>query len=206
MNNYIERSGSEREVMEELMSLYSLSEKDSMKCLYFLEQHSEILSDDELLQHCKVGEYNIDGMSEFVSEDGGLYLSVKKTTIFLAAMLLGLKVPAISVALEIAKYFGICEIDNGFIRIKEGEQRCLMLELAMSGKHGIEKRELKKYRGECCNNHIECRFKSVGTCSCSEKNVEEICDKFVELGVAERSIFMFGRIIITIQVCLLNLS
>ena len=34
-----------------------------------------------------------------------------------------------------------------------------------------EKRELKKYRGECCNNHIECRFKSVGTCSCSEKNV-----------------------------------
>lgn len=173
-------------MIEEIMKLYAMSEKDSMMCLEFLEHHSDILSEDELLQYCNAGEYTIDGVSEFVSEDGGVYLSVKKTTIFLAAILLGAKMPAIGVALETAKYFGVCKIDNGFIRIKEGEQRCLMLELVMRGKHGIEKRVLRKYRSECCNNHVECRFRSDGICSCSEKNVEEICDKFVELGVAKR--------------------
>lgn len=187
MDNYIEKSGTKREVIEELMSLYLVSEKDSMRCLEFLEQNCKILSDDELLQYCNVGEYAIDGVSEFVPEDGGVYLCVKKTTIFLVAILLGLKVPAIGVALEAAKYFGICEIDNGFIRIKEGEQRCLLLELAMSRKFGIEKKVLKRYKGECCNNHFECKYRSDGMCSCNEKDVEEVCDKFVEIGVAKKA-------------------
>lgn len=186
MDEYIEKSGSRREVIEEIMKLYALNEKDSMMCLEFLEHHCDILSEDELLQCCNTGEYTIDGVSEFVSEDGEVYLSVKKVTIFLAAILLGVKMPAIGVVLETVKYFGICKIDNGFVRIKEGEQRCLLLELAMSGKHGIEKRVLRKYKSECCNNHVECRFRNDGICSCSEKNVEEICDKFVELGVAKR--------------------
>lgn len=186
MNGYIEKEGSRKKIIEEIMQLYELSAEDSEICLEFLEHNFEILSSDELLQYCNNGEHVTEGVSEFVSEDGQIYFSVKRETIFLAALILGVKIPVLGIGLEIAKNLGLCEIKNGFIRIKDDAMRCLLLELARSKKKGIDRNALAKYKGECCNNFLECRFKQDGSCNCSEKDVEEVCERLSEMGMAEK--------------------
>lgn len=186
MNSYIEKEGNRKKVIEEIMQACSLSVEDSKGCLDFLEHNCQILSDDELLQYCNTGEHAIEGVSEFVSEDGQIYISVKRETIFLVALFLGLKIPALGIGMEIAKSFGLCEIKNGFVRIKDETMRCLLLELVRSGKQGIDRNVLAKYKGECCNNYLGCKYKHDGFCNCKEKDVEEICDGFIKMGLAEK--------------------
>lgn len=197
MNTYIEKEGNRNRVIEEIMQSCSLSVEDSKSCLDFLEHNCKILSDDELLQYCNTGESVIEGVSEFVSEDGQIYISVKKETIFLVALLLGLKIPVLGIGVEIAQSMGLCEIKNGFVKIKDETMRCLLLELARSRKQGIDSNVLAKYKGECCNNDLECKFKHDGLCNCSEKDVEQICDRFITMGIAEKKgrKFFIGSVI-----------
>lgn len=186
MNGYIEKEGSRKKVIEEIMRSCSLSVEDSKRCLDFLEHNCKILSDDELLQYCNTGESVIEGVSEFVSEDGQIYISVKRETVFLAALLLGLTIPVLGAGLEIAKSMGLCEIKNGFVKIKDETMRCLLLELVRNRKQGIDRKVLAKYKGECCNNYLECKFKHDGSCHCSENDVEGICNNFITMGIAEK--------------------
>jgi len=66
---YVDASGTKSSVTETIMLACSLEENTSRECLKFIKENTEILSDEEFFQYSKLEEYEIEGISEFISEE-----------------------------------------------------------------------------------------------------------------------------------------
>ncbi len=187
MENYIEAEGSRSQIIENMVENCLLSKELSGLCLDFIKNNQEILSKEEFFQYSRLEEHTTEGVSEFVSESGEFYICLKKTTLFLVCLYLGSKYPGLNMAKEIAIFAGAVQLENGFVSLdgKDGKL-CIMLELARRRQRGAEKSFLTSFRGECCNNHILCRFNRNGLCNCKEEAVEKICEEFVTRGIVKK--------------------
>lgn len=187
MDEYIEFNGTKASVMEGIMEFCALGEKDSERCLDFLMHNQEILSIDEVYQYSNQEEYAVQGVCEFVTEDGGFYISIKKSTLFFVCLFLGIQIPETKILKEIAGFLGINSINKGVEKLDSRKgYSCIMLELARNRKRGAAKNLLAKFEGECCNNQLDCRYNENGNCTCSETTVEKICEEFVEHGFVKK--------------------
>lgn len=187
MEEYFEKSGTRAEIIEEIMRKCRLDKEGSERCFDFLEDNPEIISGDELLQCNDTGEYTEDGVAGFVSKEMEMYVSVKKTTLFALALFLGFEVPIAGIAFDIAGFMGVYDVKGGFAKVKEdGGELCIMMELAKNRRRGADKNLLRRFKGECCNNHLACKFNHNGYCSCKEDKVEQICEKFEEMGMVRK--------------------
>lgn len=187
MEEYVDIEGSKAKVAEGIMEACSLDQETVELCLDFIKNNQEILSKEELFQHCQMEEYEAEGISELVSEQGAFYISLKKSTIFLAILYMGNKVPGFKMAKAAAEFLGISGPKGGFLKLdaKQG-YLCIMLELARHRRHGAEKTVLRAFQGECCNNQLDCKYNENGLCNCNESIVEKICEELVSQAVVQK--------------------
>lgn len=184
---YIEASGTKSSVIEMIMLACSLEEKVSRECLKFIKENTEILSDEEFFQYSKLEEYEIEGISEFISEEGEYYISIKRTTLFLIILYLKYKFPCINIAADISGFLELFNLKGGYAKLDEKQgYLCIMMELARRRKHGAKKDMLNEFKGECCNNHLECVHNVNGMCNCNEAFVEKACEYFLSCGVVAK--------------------
>lgn len=187
MKEYLEAEGIKSKVIEEVMQAFCLDKEASRQCLDFIGSHKEILSDDEFFQYSKLEEYEINGVAEFVSEEGEYYISIKKSTIFIASLYLMNTVPYFNSIKEIGTFFGMYNLKGSYSKLNTYEgYLCMMLELARNRRNGADKNLLKKYKGECCNNQLDCKYKENGMCNCSKEMVETICEELCKQGIVKK--------------------
>lgn len=78
-------------------------------------------------------------------------------------------------------------IKGGYIKLDEKQgYLCILMELARRRKHGAKKDMLTKFKGECCNNHLECVKNENGKCNCNESFVEKVCEYFLSCGIVAK--------------------
>lgn len=187
MEEYMEAEGTKAQVIEAVMQTFSLDRDASKGCLDFIRDHQKILSDEEFFQFSKLEEYEMAGVSEFVSEEGEYYISIKKSTVFLAALYLRNKIPFFKNMKDIAGFFGIGNLKGAYLKLDTFQgYMCIMLELAKNRRCGADKSLLKKFKGECCNNQLECKYQVHGQCSCNTEIVEGICEDLWKQGVVDK--------------------
>lgn len=187
MNEYVEAEGTKSAVEEAMMQAFCLDKETSAQCLDFIRNHLEILSDEEIFQYSKLEEYEIDGLSEFVSEEGEYYISIKKSTIFLVSLFLDNTVPGFSELKDVGTFFGLFSLKGSYAKLDTYEgYLCIMMELARNRRRGADKNLIKKFKGECCNNHLDCKYKENGMCKCGEERVEAICEELWKQGVVKK--------------------
>ena len=185
MEEYIEAEGTKTKVIEEIIQTVFLDggynnameqcREVSKQCLDFIRNNQEILSDDEFFQYSTLEEYVSMGVSEFVSEEGKYYISIKKSTFFLVILYLKKEIPYINVVEDMFKTFGMYELKGVYTKLDPYEgYLCIMLELARNRRHGADKKLLNRFNGECCNNHIDCKYNENGLCKCNEEIVAKI--------------------------------
>lgn len=177
---YVEASGTKSSVIETIMLACSLEESVSRECLKFIKENTEILSDEEFFQYSKLEEYEIDGISEFISEEGEYYISIKRTTLFLITLYLKYKFPCLNVAADILGFLELFNLKGSCVKLDEKQgYLCIMMELARRRKHGAKKDMLNEYKSECCNNHLDCVYNENGKCNCNDSFVEKVCEYFL---------------------------
>lgn len=184
---YIEVSGTKSSVIETIMMTCSLEEEAGRECLKFIKENTGILSDEEFFQYSKLEEYEIEGISEFISEEGEYYISIKKATLFLVVLFLKYKFPYLKIATDISAFFELCNLKRGYIKLDEKQgYLCILMELARRRKQGAKKDMLTKFKGECCNNHLEWDKNENGKCNCNESFVEKACEYFLACGIVTK--------------------
>lgn len=184
---YVESEGTRSNIIESIMQECGLDQEYGERCLSFIKKNQEILSSDEFFQYSRLEEYEIQGISEFVSEEGRYYISLKKSTIFLVVLYLECTIPNLKKLNKIPGFMGMPGIGKGYMKLDDNQgYLCIMLELARNRKKGAGKDLLKKYNGECCNNHLHCMYNDNGLCRCSADCVEKICEDFVKNGVVKK--------------------
>lgn len=187
MKEYMEAEGTKLMVTEALRQAFDLDEEASEQCLAFIKGHQEILSEEEFFQYNKLEEYEVDGLSEFISEEGGYYISIKKSTIFLVCLYLQEKVPFLRTVEDMGEFFGLTPLKGAYVKLDASRgYLCIMLELARNRRRGADKSLLKKFKGECCNNQLKCRYNENGMCRCDKERVEEICEDLAEHAIIKK--------------------
>lgn len=187
MDEYVESDGSRDKIVEEIMAACSLDKETAELSLNFIKDNQEILSSDEFFQYCQPEEYEVDGVSEFVSERGSFYISLKKSTILLVILYISAQMPGVTIAEAIADFWGVSEVKKGFLKLDARQgYLCIMLELARHRRNGVGKTMLRPFQGECCNNHINCNYNENGLCNCDDSNVEKICEELMRQGIIKK--------------------
>lgn len=187
MDEYVEIEGSRDKIIEGIMEVCSLDKETAELSLNFIKDNQEILSSNEFFQYCQPEEYEVDGVSEFVSEGGAFYISLKKSTIFLAILYVTINIPDFEIAKAVADFGGVSVAKRGFFKLDAQQgYLCIMLELARHRRKGMGKTMLKSFHGECCNNHINCRYNENGLCNCNESIVEKICEELTQQGIIKK--------------------
>lgn len=184
---YVESEGTRSTIIESIMQECGLDQEYGAQCLSFIKKNQEILSGDEFFQYSRLEEHEVQGVSEFVSEEGKYYISLKKSTIFLVVLYLECTIPSLKKLNKIPGFMGMPGIGKGYMKLDENQgYLCIMLELARNRKKGAGKDLLKKYNGECCNNHLHCGYNDNGLCRCGADRVENICEDFARNGVVKK--------------------
>ena len=83
---YVESEGTRSKIIESIMQECGLDREYGEQCLSFIKKNQEILSGDEFFQYSRLEEHEVEGVSEFISEEGKYYISLKKSTIFLVVL------------------------------------------------------------------------------------------------------------------------
>lgn len=153
------------------------------QCIIFIDQHKEILLDDELFQ-CSISQESLYGHPAFITDNAEYYISLKLLSIYLSLWLIG-KITHI----DLLTLAGFTDITAGNLCAKlneENGERCIMTELARKRKEGADHKLLKKYKGECCNNHLHCQYNHNGRCCCSNERISEILDSFADMKILNK--------------------
>ena len=92
-------------------------------------------------------------------------------------------------------------LENINLKIKKGEIHCLigpngggksslikciLKELLCNKKRKGDKHILRKFKGECCNNHFNCFYRKEGRCECGKERVAEILKSFEERNIVKK--------------------
>lgn len=174
---YIELEGERDNILLELSETVLLSKDDSKTVLQLLEQNMDMLSEDETFEKVlfnKIG-------AGYTTANYRYYINIKATTILILIYLLDYKFTH-GAAAALASIIGVKT--GAIVKLQEENgEKCILKELMMQKKQG-DKSVLKRFKGECCNNHYQCRYRSEGRCNCSKEQVESILDSFVTRNIA----------------------
>lgn len=192
MDNYLKFTGNANQIIKEMQKAFAADEinveKEEMKqVLDFILDHREIMTDGDLLQTL----YSVDetsASSEFMTADGNYYIGLKNTTLFLIIHILKKISPSLCISISLEVLAEVLDVDPIFFRWLnqiEGET-CILLEAKKAGRSGCNKNPLKSFRGECCNNWLDCKFREDGQCVIKPETAERIMEEFEKKGFVKK--------------------
>ena len=163
-------------VYSELTRLGFESKNDAERVVTFLDEHRNMLKENEDIKPYQIAPKSTPGMIGFIVMEKNLFINLKITTILLAALLLDIKITD-GLASLIVGMIGIPQ--NVIVKFNEEDgQKCIIHE-AINSKT-ISANVLHRFNGECCNNQYKCKYNINGKCTCTEEKVKEILDNLTE--------------------------
>ena len=182
-------SGKREEVIASLREQAGMDEAYAEKWLDFLESDPSVLGDDEKFEQSLCMEEIEEG-----GDGGGFslglmmpkynyYINIKAATVFLLSLIIDNKIsfPAVSLGLAVRgmnRLVQKIEEDSG--------EKCVLLELWRQPENTGRADLLDRIKGECCNNHLACRFRNEGECRCTCEDAAEILGKLADEGILIR--------------------
>lgn len=149
--------------------------EDAEKVVDFLTEHKKILSE---LERFEIDTEYPDMPSEAMGltiMDYSYYVNIKTVTIAIIALLLDIKVTG-GLAATLLSLSGSSDV--GIIKLDEYEgEKCIVKETISQDEKVGEKDILFKYHGECCNCYMNCKYKELEQCKCSEDSIISIYEK-----------------------------
>ena len=182
--------GKKREVIAAMREQAGLDETGAEKLLDFLERNPSVLDIDEKFEQNLYME-EAEGGSDAEGFCLGLmipeynyYINIKVSTAFLLSVLIDEKIPFPVTSL----YLTARGMNRPIQKIEEDSgMKCILLELLkLPGKTGRAD-ILDKFKGECCNNHLSCRFRNEGKCHCTCGDAEGILERLAEMGILRKT-------------------
>lgn len=148
---------------------------DCEKFIDYLEVNKEVLSEEEqvvVVQKPNRGK-------GFILPGTNYYIDLKKSTVVIIAKLLQIQLKS--------DFIDILSLFNGELNLvnlrEEFGELCIVKEILQSKKKCGDRDLLSRNNGECCNNDMDCKFKSDGLCRCSEIETEKILQNLTYSGV-----------------------
>lgn len=121
-------------------------------------------------------------MSTFEEKDEYIYVNLKMTTIVFLTLLLDSKLP-IGIT---AATLGALGINTTLItKLDEVKgENCILLEICSKKNRKISSDFYKIFnKGDCTNNHFNCKHRKEGKCTITEEAIKTICDYFVDRNI-----------------------
>lgn len=182
MDNYIELEGTKEQIINQLIeqppnidSANIVTKRDIGYFLDLVEQNRDLLSDDEIFEK-RIPDY--DGNSKFITPNAEYYISIKKITLAIIAEFTA------SISMPISLILRILGVETEGAYVKKLDsilgESCIMLEAARKKREGINKNLFKSNRGECVNVYLHCKYNIDDKCTCTSKDVENICESLEE--------------------------
>ena len=175
-NKCIVLEGELENIISELSETGMFSQDDCKTVLQLLEENIDILSEDETFEKVlfnKVG-------AGYTTANYQYYINIKITTILILVYLLDYKFTH-GAAAALSSIMGIKT--GAIVKLQEENgEKCIFKELTLQKKQG-DKNVLKKFKGECCNNHYQCCYRSEGKCNCSKEQIEIILNSFASKNI-----------------------
>lgn len=178
-NKWITIRGKKEEVVARLQEV-GIPMETAKELIAFLMKEKNILSNNEVCEierNFETGNGNVLG---FLLMDCNYYLNIKVGTAFLLSLLIDNKIglPVVSGGLTIRGMNRLIE------KIDEcSGMKCVLLELLRLPNKTAKEDILNDFNGECCNNHLECRFRNDGRCTCTTKDSKDILEQLADVGI-----------------------
>lgn len=180
----IELRGLQNEVYKKIASIGLNNSCDAEQIVTFLEHNKELLCSDEKIETSIEIPDSSPGMLSLIIMRKNLYINLKVSTILIVALLLDIHMTKGFAQLLIAM-MGISSRAIVAFSEENGE-KCIIKETLKTqdkiGHPGI----LSKFRGECCNNNLNCKYRTEGMCCCTQDKIKEIFDDLVSCNMFKK--------------------
>ncbi len=183
-SEWIQIQGSEADILGVLQEQIGLDGCGAARVLAFLEKESSaVLYNDETYQVTKNVPSISPGMLGLMTLHYDYYINIRASTIFLLSVLLDAKVKVPVTA----GYLAVKGMNRLIEKIDENSgTKCILMEiLRLPGKTG-NCEILEAFNGECCNNHLTCRFRSENKYQCTKRDVAYIMEGLADIGILEK--------------------
>lgn len=193
MNDIIELKGTKKRIADYLANEFSLSD-DTRKSNEFMEytscfidilenNYDTLISDDE--------DFQIDVPTSFsanygiVSPSANYFISINKFTytllLAIAKSMFSMHGPIAIIAFDFINKLVPNEDIALFHKLDQAiGESCVVLEAAKNKIKGIDGSYFEKFKGECINNNLKCRFNAENRCTCNQMKIQEICQKLCD--------------------------
>lgn len=173
--------GNKEALCLELVSQGIECKEDAEKVVDFLTEHKTVLSElERFVIDIEYPDMPPETMGLVVA-DYNYYVNIKTVTIAIIALLLDIKVTG-GLAATLLSLSGTSGV--GIIKLDEYEgEKCIVKETISQDEKVGGKDILVKYHGECCNCYMDCKYRELEQCKCSEDVIISIYEKLVSKNI-----------------------
>lgn len=183
-SEWITCSGKKDEIIKVLEEQMGFDKCAAEKILAFLsKEKSDILCSDEIFQMNRIPAESNERLLSLMIMEYNYYINIRASTIFLLSTLIDSQVhlPVVSLCMAIKGMKRLVE------HIEEDSgMKCILLEILRQADKKGKDNLLEGFKGECCNNHLECRFQNDGQCRCTAKDTVCIMEKLKDIGILKK--------------------
>lgn len=183
-------SGKREEVIASLRDQAGMDEDGAEELLDFLESDPSVLGADEKFERSLHMEETEEGRDRggftlgLMMPKYNYYINITAATVFVLSQIIDKRtsIPVTSFGLAargMNRLVQKIEEDSGV--------KCILLELLRLPEKTGRADLLNKFKGECCNNHLSCRFRNEGKCRCTCEDAAEILEKLADKGILKRT-------------------
>lgn len=180
----IELCGSQNEVYKKIANLGLNNSCDAEQIVTFLEHNKELLCSDEKIETSMEIPKSSPSMMSMVIMRKNLYVNLKVSTILIVALLLDIHMTEGFAQLLIAMMGVGSQAIVAFS--EENGEKCIIKETLKTQDKTGHPSILSKFRGECCNNNFNCKYRIDGTCCCTPDKIKEIFDDLVSCNMFKK--------------------
>ena len=182
-DEWISVCGKKTVVIEKLREV-GFSDQVSEKLIDFLTKEKNILCEDELYRMEQIYPKGSDSkMLGFMIMDYNYYLNIRVGTAFLLSLFVDNKI-----GLPVASgYLTVRGMHRLLEKITETDgTKCILLEILRAPNKEGKEDILMDFKGECCNNYLECNFRKDNRCTCTAMNVKDIMEQLFDMGILKK--------------------
>lgn len=180
----IELCGSSDEVYKRIASIGLSNTRDAEQIITFLKHNGDLLCSDEKIESIMEMPESSPGMMSMVVMRKNLYVNLKVSTILIVALIFDIHLTK-GFAQLLTAMLGISSRSVVTFSEENGE-KCIIKETLRTKDKIGHPSILAKFKGECCNNNLNCKHRIDDKCYCTPDKVKEIFDNLEDCNMFKK--------------------
>lgn len=183
----IELNGSYEIVCNGIEKIVGINSKSAQKILDYLIENKDKPDKDYELECFSYRYYSNlpPGSLALMTSKYNYYINIKKTTVIIIALILDITITkgASSALINMHGISGPCVVK---LNERNGE-KCIVKETVFSKNRIGSVDVLQKFKGECCNCDMDCKYNKGDQCGCTKEDVREIYNNLTHIGLFKKA-------------------